>query len=246
MQTRKLLIAESSDELRQALIDSLSQRYHICACSSGDRALDLLRSFSPDLVYIDLMLPQMDGIAVLQAAAREGIHPTVLAAIGFETPYINAALSRLQIGYVVRRPCAAGIIASHIDELSGIELQQPLPDTDLAAATAALLTQLGMGNNLSGFQYLVNSMAIFMENPRQALTKELYPAIGKHYGKHWTQVERSIRNAIQSAWNRRNERTWQRYFAPAADGTIPRPTNGQMLHSLYAALCDQGKPRKSA
>ena len=246
MQTRKLLIAESSDELRQALTDSLSERYHICACGSGDRALELLRNFSPDIIYIDLMLPQMDGIAVLQAAAREGIHPTVLAAVSFDTPYINNALSRLQIGYVVRRPCAPSIIAGHIDELSGIGLQQPLPQTDLAAATAALLNQLGMGNNLSGFQYLVTAMPMFLENPRQALTKELYPAIGKPYGKHWTQVERSIRNAIETAWNRRNERVWQRYFTPSADGTIPRPTNGQMLHSLHTALCDQGISQKYA
>ena len=50
MQTRKLLIAESSDELRQSLTDSLSQCYQICACGSGDRALELLRNFSPDIV----------------------------------------------------------------------------------------------------------------------------------------------------------------------------------------------------
>lgn len=245
MQTRKLLIAESSDELRQSLTDSLSQCYQICACGSGDRALELLRNFSPDIVYIDLMLPQMDGIAVLQTAAREGIHPIVLAAVNFESTYINNALSRLQIGYVVRRPCAASVIAGHIDELCGIQLQ-PLPQSDLPAATAALLTRLGMGNNLGGFQYLITAMPMFLDNPRQALTKELYPAIAKRYGKTWMQVERTIRNAIDTAWEHRNEQVWQRYFAPAADGSIPRPTNGQMLHFLYGELCGQVKSKESA
>lgn len=245
MQTRKLLIAESNDELRQALTDSLSQRYQICACGSGDRALELLRSFSPDVIYIDLMLPQMDGIAVLQAAAREGIHPTVLASIGFETPYINNALSRLQIEYVVRRPCTVSVLAGHIDELCGIQLQ-PLPQTDLAAATAAILTRLGMGNNLSGFRYLITAMPMFLKDPRQALTKELYPAIAKRHGKTWMQVERAMRNAIESAWERRNEHLWQRCFAPAADGSIPRPTNGQMLYFLYGELSGQVKSKETA
>ena len=103
MQTPKLLIAESNEELCQALTDLLSEHYHICTCRSGDRAQQLLRSFAPDIIYIDLMLPQVDGITVLNTALQEGIRPTILASISFESPYISDALSRLQVDYVVKK-----------------------------------------------------------------------------------------------------------------------------------------------
>ena len=232
MQSHKLLIADSSEELCRALNDLLGQRYHICTCHSGDRALELLRSFSADLIYIDLMLPQIDGLAVLQTALQEGIRPAMLVSVGLQSPYIERALSRLQVDYVLKKPCSAKVIAGHIDELAGAAHGAPVKASDLQAEIAGILVQMGFKNNLSGFRYVVSGLPMFAENPQQTVTKELYPAIGKLHGKTGEQVERAIRNAIELAWQRRDERIWRMYFAPAPDGSIPRPTNGQLLHTL--------------
>ena len=232
MQPRKLLIADSSEELCRTLNDLLGQRYHICTCHSGDRALELLRSSSPDLIYIDLMLPQIDGLTVLQTALQEGIRPAMLVSVGLQSPYIERALSRLQVDYVLKKPCSAKVIAGHIDELAGAAHGAPVKASDLQAEIAGILVQMGFKNNLSGFRYVVSGLPMFAENPQQTVTKELYPAIGKLNGKTGEQVERAIRNAIELAWQRRDERIWRMYFAPAPDGSIPRPTNGQLLHTL--------------
>lgn len=236
MQTNKLLIADSSEELCRALNDLLGQRYHICTCHSGDRALELLRSFSADLIYIDLMLPQIDGLAVLQTALQEGIRPAMLVSVGLQSPYIERALSRLQVDYVLKKPCSAKVIAGHIDELAGAAHGAPVKASDLQAEIAGILVQMGFKNNLSGFRYVVSGLPMFAENPQQTVTKELYPAIGKLHGKTGEQVERAIRNAIELAWQRRDERIWRMYFAPAPDGSIPRPTNGQLLHTLMRQI----------
>ena len=236
MQTHKLLIADSSEELCRALNDLLGQRYHICTCHSGDRALELLRSFSPDLIYIDLMLPQIDGLTVLQTALQEGIRPAMLVSVGLQSPYIERALSRLQVDYVLKKPCSAKVIAGHIDELAGAAHGAPMKASDLQAEIAGILVQMGFKNNLSGFRYVVSGLPMFAENPQQTVTKELYPAIGKLHGKTGEQVERAIRNAIELAWQRRDERIWRMYFAPAPDGSTPRPTNGQLLHTLMRQI----------
>ena len=236
MQSHKLLIADSSEELCRALNDLLGQRYHICTCHSGDRALELLRSFSPDLIYIDLMLPQIDGLTVLQTALQEGIRPAMLVSVGLQSPYIERALSRLQVDYVLKKPCSAKVIAGHIDELAGAAHGAPMKASDLQAEIAGILVQMGFKNNLSGFRYVVSGLPMFAENPQQTVTKELYPAIGKLHGKTGEQVERAIRNAIELAWQRRDERIWRMYFAPAPDGSIPRPTNGQLLHTLMRQI----------
>ena len=244
MQTNKLLIADSSEELCRALNDLLGQRYHICTCHSGDRALELLRSFSPDLIYIDLMLPQIDGLAVLQTALQEGIRPAMLVSVGLQSPYIERALSRLQVDYVLKKPCSAKVIAGHMDELAGAAHGAPVKASDLQAEIAGILVQMGFKNNLSGFRYVVSGLPMFAENPQQTVTKELYPAIGKLHGKTGEQVERAIRNAIELAWQRRDERIWRMYFAPAPDGSIPRPTNGQLLHTLMRQISGLQKDEK--
>ena len=244
MQTHKLLIADSSEELCRALNDLLGQRYHICTCHSGDKALELLRSFSPDLIYIDLMLPQIDGLAVLQTALQEDIRPAMLVSVGLQSPYIERALSRLQVDYVLKKPCSAKVIAGHIDELAGAAHGAPMKASDLQAEIAGILVQMGFKNNLSGFRYVVSGLPMFAENPQQTVTKELYPAIGKLHGKTGEQVERAIRNAIELAWQRRDERIWRMYFAPAPDGSIPRPTNGQLLHTLMRQISGLQKDEK--
>ena len=244
MQTHKLLIADSSEELCRALNDLLGQRYHICTCHSGDRALELLRSFSPDLIYIDLMLPQIDGLTVLQTALQEGIRPAMLVSVGLQSSYIERALSRLQVDYVLKKPCSAKVIAGHIDELAGAAHGAPVKASDLQAEIAGILVQMGFKNNLSSFRYVVSGLPMFAENPQQTVTKELYPAIGKLHGKTGEQVERAIRNAIELAWQRRDERIWRMYFAPAPDGSIPRPTNGQLLHTLMRQISGLQKDEK--
>lgn len=244
MQTRKLLIADSSEEICLALTDLLSERYHICTCRSGDRALELLRSFSPDLVYIDLMLPKIDGIAVLQAAMQEGIRPKVLASAGLQSIYIEEALSRLQVAYMVKRPCDLKAIAGHIDEMAGITSCMPAAVPHPQVDASAILLQLGIRSHLDGYHYVMTGYPLFLRNPQQTVTKELYPAIAKIHGKTGMQVERSIRNAIDTAWKRRDDRLWQQFFPPGPDGTVPRPTNTQLMHTLLRLLSSRNSAEK--
>ena len=63
---RKLLIAEGSEELRQALAQSLDGEFAVQTCADGETARNLLHDFLPDLVVLDLMLPEIDGITLLR------------------------------------------------------------------------------------------------------------------------------------------------------------------------------------
>ena len=244
MQMRKLLIAESNDELRYALAELLGEHYQVCICRSGDRALELLRSFSPDIIYIDLMMQQLDGITVLHTAMQEGIRPAILASVSFESAYISEALAKLQVDYVVKKPTAATAIAGHLAEIAGglsaPAVVTPMPQTDLSG----ILLRLNFGSHRDGYRFLLYGAPLFAENIQQTVTKELYPPIGKQVGKSGLQVERSIRSAIHSAWENRNEEVGRQYFTPAPDGSSPRPTNSQMLHMLLRLISNQHNGKK--
>ena len=47
--------------------------------SRGDEALDLCRRLTPDVLVLDIILPDMDGFAVVRRLRAEGLQPRVLA-----------------------------------------------------------------------------------------------------------------------------------------------------------------------
>lgn len=65
--TKRILIADDEPSIRQLVAFTLRRRgYTIVEAEDGATALDLIRRESPDLVVLDVMMPGMSGIAVVQ------------------------------------------------------------------------------------------------------------------------------------------------------------------------------------
>jgi two-component system response regulator TctD len=74
-----LLLVEDDPSMRATLERTLSRRgMHITACADGEQALALWRKAPPEVVLLDLSLPGMDGLDVLQEARRTGLRTPVL------------------------------------------------------------------------------------------------------------------------------------------------------------------------
>jgi two-component system response regulator TctD len=74
-----LLLVEDDPSMRAALERSLSRRgMRITSCADGVQALGHWREVAPDVVLLDLSLPGMDGLDVLERARREGLRTPVL------------------------------------------------------------------------------------------------------------------------------------------------------------------------
>jgi two-component system, OmpR family, response regulator MtrA len=75
----RILVVEDSDNLRQGLCDMLdADGYHAIGAASAEQALAAARDLRPDLVILDLMLPDGDGGAVLHALRATANNPSVL------------------------------------------------------------------------------------------------------------------------------------------------------------------------
>ena len=98
MDAMKLLIADGNEEFRRALAAELEGAYRIRCCADGKEALSLLRSFVPDVLVLDLMLPALDGISLLQSAVGAGLCPMVLVTSRFYNDYILGVLAELSVG----------------------------------------------------------------------------------------------------------------------------------------------------
>ena len=77
--SRSVLVVDDEPTLRETLAEALEQDgLRVVTAADGREALEVFRSESPDLVLLDLMLPQISGIEVCRIMRRESAAPIVM------------------------------------------------------------------------------------------------------------------------------------------------------------------------
>lgn len=232
MEMRKLLIADASEEFRLALAELLRGNYMVRLCQDGNQTLEVLQSMKPDILVLDLLLPGLDGISLLQKVAEAGLQPVVLATTAFSNDYVVDSLARLGVGYVMVKPCDIHAVTARIADLHQHLKPPVVTRPDPRTVVSNMLLSLNVPTKLKGYACLREGVLELVRDPAQQVTKELYPKVAKLYGGNGPQVERLIRTAIDAAWKKRDERVWRLYFQPGPDGCLERPTNATFISAL--------------
>lgn len=228
---RKLLIADCNEDYRIALTAVLKDSYHVFSCRTGTEAWTLLNQERPDIFILDPMLPELDGLTLLERTYSSGIRPVVLAVTPIITSYMYSCAQRLGIEYIVRKPCEIEAIASRARDLTQ-RLDIPSPKVDPESYVTELLLSLTFSTKHNGFSYLREAILLMSKDPAQSVTKVLYPAVAHTFGCQKENVERSIRTAMEHAWERGNHELWCRYFPDSGQ----RPTNAVFISRITEAL----------
>ncbi len=115
--------------------------------------------------------------------------------------------------------------------------------TKIEKQTRATLKAFGIYPKVLGHHYFVLGVLLAQGKQEPLYMKEIYLDIGKHRSPNATYsgVERAMRAAVRSAWEKGNQEMWQKYFPPAPDGTRKRPTNSEFLTCLLEIVeeCEQ-------
>ena len=95
-QPLKILIADDEANIRRILETRLAMQGHeVAAAKDGAEALEIFRVFEPDLVVVDVMMPELDGFAVVERIRAQSEVPIILlTALGDVTDRITG----LQLG----------------------------------------------------------------------------------------------------------------------------------------------------
>lgn len=227
----RLLIADSSEIVRDALRDILEDSFDLKLCGDGRTALELLHRFRPDVLVVDLMLPGIDGLSLLQAARDADIHPAVLATTRQQNDYILDTAWQLGVSYMMLRPFSLGAITERIQDLA---LHTRKYTMDPSSQVRRILVRLGFSAKPKSYAMLRDAIVLLAENPGIFLSKELYPAVGKLHNTSAAATEKAIRDLLQSTWPHRDDSVWQLYFPSGADGG--RPSNGVFLTRIAQCL----------
>ncbi len=223
MEKRKLLIADGAEEFRLAMEDILRHEFCICCTGDGREAMELLHSFRPDFVVLDIRFSGINGIDLLGSIAQQGLTPSTLLVTASAEPWVIGKAWELGVRHIMQKPCSVSAAANQVRQMAGlfVERKQP-PELRLTA----ILLELGFNAKHDGYRYLHSAVLIYRRNPYQMLTKELYPTVARIYDAKAHLVERSIRSAIAYAWKFGNTAAHKRYFP---DG---KPTSGDAIAFL--------------
>ncbi|MBQ8881654.1 MAG: hypothetical protein IJ030_05740 [Oscillospiraceae bacterium] len=222
----KLLIADPSEPFARSLGAELRGEFEIKICTDGVSTLEILQSFRPDALVLNVMLPRKDGLTILQESAYK---PRIILGImprNFEYAYQRAI--DLGVQYVLISP-AVSVLRLRLMDM----LKTASPNADPGEQAAIHLHILNFHTHLDGYRQLCVGIPIFAKNPGQLLSKELYPAIAAALGLTDPRtVEHSIRKSIADAWRRRDPAVWGKYFPPSRNP----PTNKAFLSAIAELL----------
>jgi CheY-like chemotaxis protein len=112
-----ILICEDEPSLRELVKASLESGYDFVEAEDGVRSLELAREFEPDLVILDVMMPRLDGLAVLRELRADerlaGSRVIILTA----QPMTRQDAMDLGADRVLDKPFAPDDLATAVEEV---------------------------------------------------------------------------------------------------------------------------------
>lgn len=214
-----LLIADQNEDYRQALAAALQDDFSVTCCDSGRAALTLLHSLQPDFLILDLCLPEVDGLSLLQSAVMLPHPPKVLVITRMYNEFVLDHAGQLGVKYVIQKPCAISKAAARFRDIYNAQFRSP------EDVTREIFQELSFDLESKSGKIACLALPIVAHNPDISLLNELYPALDPN-------AERNIRYAIEYAWENGSPEVWQYYFP----GAVKRPSNKKFLRRMAREL----------
>ena len=195
-----------------------------------------------DVIILDLIMPNKDGIYVLDEMKKRGINKPVIISTSYNQDEMIRKVSEYGVRYFLLKPYDLTDLESRILELSNFELKENkninLFHSGLQMSITKILHDLGVPSHIKGYQYIKEGIMLIYENPRMigGITKELYPEIAKKYNTTVSRVERAIRHAIEVSWNRGDWDLMDEIFGHSVDVDKAKPTNSEFIVTVADKL----------
>ncbi|MDD2211410.1 MAG: sporulation transcription factor Spo0A, partial [Clostridia bacterium] len=252
----KVLIADDNKDFVDILeeyFERLDDILVVGKAYNGLETLDLISSESPDVVLLDIIMPHLDGLGVLEKLAESDYVDTrpktiMLTAFGHE----SMAQRAVQLGadYFILKPFDLDTLSNRIRQLfNGTTVsvpcstvgvyQQPLVRSrNLDLEVTNIIHQMGVPAHIKGYQYLRDAILLVINEISLlgAITKELYPTIAEKYETTPSRVERAIRHAIELAWDRGNVDMMTKFFGYTINIERGKPTNSEFIAMIADKL----------
>lgn len=247
MSKTKLLVIDDNKDLVSMIKEYFKNHNDIMVsleANDGVEGLKLIekRQDDYDVIILDLIMPNKDGISVLETMRKKNISKKVVVLTSYNNPEIIRRVSELGVNYYILKPFELSELEKRVMELSDNLLYNgktvDLYHNNLQISTTKILHELGVPSHIKGYLYIREGIMMLYERPEVigGITKELYPEIASKYNTTVSRVERAIRHAIEVSWNRGNWQLMEEIFGHSVDIDKAKPTNSEFIVTVADKL----------
>ena len=201
----RILIADDNLDFVSTLItyfDTQNDVEVISIAKDGQEAYDKILSAKPDVALIDVIMPHLDGLGVIEKLS-ESRQPMpiciMLSAVGQDS--VTAQAINLGAQYYILKPFEMNVLMKRIRELVNkpvpqkmipvkeskpefVEINTEISSEDkLEIKVTNVIHEIGVPAHIKGYQYLRDGIMMVVNNIEviNQITKQLYPDLAKKY-----------------------------------------------------------------
>ena len=249
MEQVNVAIADDNERILDLLeeIINMDKELHVVGkAKNGEEMCQIIRNKQPDGVLLDLIMPKMDGLTVMEKINQDKNvqkRPDfiVVTAVGQER--ITEDAFRKGASYYILKPFSNQMVLDKIREAGKYHVPEaksfaPVgnaeasePKINLENRVTDMIHEIGIPAHIKGYHYLRDAILMAIEDMDvlNAVTKVLYPTVAKMHQTTASRVERAIRHAIEVAWSRGKLDTLDELFGYTVNGGKGKPTNSEFI-----------------
>lgn len=260
-----VLIADDNPDFAMTLVSYLEKEEDmevIGIAKNGKEACDMIINTEPDVVLLDVIMPYLDGLGVLERISETNMNKKpmciMLSAVG--QAKITQQAINLGAEYYVVKPFDIELLIKRIrdiryfkpqstqeNKMASREIKAPYieisennkkDEDNLEALVTNVIHELGVPAHIKGYQYLREAIMMVINDIDiiNQITKQLYPDIAIKFKTTPSRVERAIRHAIEVAWSRGEQAAVERIFGYTISAAKGKPTNSEFIAMIADKL----------
>ncbi|MBO5667224.1 MAG: response regulator [Firmicutes bacterium] len=220
----KVLIVDDNPSSCSILRDYFLSVTNISLCGivfNGAEALEMIQLHKPDVILLDIIMPEMDGLSVLEYLKNNkedfsSHKPSVIVISALNSEAITRKVLQLGASYYLIKPYPLEQLSDRIQMLTAVDhtfsgLTETIPD--LSGLISRHLIEAGIPTHIVGYRYCVQAIEMLVTHPNYCpLMKCVYPVIAERNNTTVSCVESAIRKAIASIKDEELNRLSNRTF----------------------------------
>ena len=253
-----VLIADTDTNYVRELTAGLTSDFRINVCevvTNGYQLIERVDILKPDVVIMEVILPNIDGIGVLErfkAKRREFDNffmPKIIVLSSLDSKGISQECMNLGASYYLSKPMGTESIIRAIRRLCdnsydnkiylGIGKRYEICENpDVETMVTEIIHEIGIPAHIKGYQYLRHAIMLVIDNLDiiNSITKTLYPTVAEDFHTTASRVERAIRHAIEVAWDRGDIDVLNSIFGYTIATSKGKPTNSEFIAMIADRL----------
>lgn len=258
----KICIVSADDKfIKELSASAKSNNIDVCgSTSSGTLALLLVKQSAPDVIILDAVLCDIDGLQVLEKIKEQQLKTKSIIVSGISNPNIVQKAINLGCSYYIIKPTTYEKIIERVrDVYEVLPLSNPMPEfagqppvavvekpeknkVNIEERLSTIFISIGLPPHIRGYQYLREAICLTVKNPSliNQITKKLYPLVAEKFETSPSKVERSIRHSIDVAWTRGRFDNLNKLFGVKVCQESMKPTNGEFIALIADKLLLEG------